>query len=231
MKKIFIAIAALAAITFASSCNGTTGQGGENDSTAIDTVVVEETNVVEAQEKADALISDITQKVQAGNTQNIVSKIEEAAIYIQELVKDGDKEAVKAYIEKLKAFAEANKEKLEGISTGNTNVEELINGVINNPQSLDETITKAAEAIGMDAEAAKQAAQDAAKSISESAKAKAEEKANEAVNAAKAKAEEKVNTAVEDAKNKAYEKGKEAGENAKKALNNAADEAKKKLGF
>ena len=231
MKKIFIAIAAITAMSFASSCNGTTGQGGENDSIAIDTIVVEETNVVEAQEKADALISDIAEKVQAGNSQSIASKIEEAAAYIQELAQNGDKEAVKVFVSKLKEYAEANKDKLNQLSSQSTTITELINGVVNNTQNLDETISKAAEAIGMDAETAKKAAQDAAKSISESAKAKVEEKANEAVNAAKSKAEEKVNATVEDAKSKTYEKGKEAGENAKKALNNAAEEAKKKLGF
>lgn len=226
MKKIFIAIAALAAMTFAS-CGGSTSQAEGADSIAVDSAVVEETNVVEATEQAEALITDLTQKVQAGNTNSIVEKVKEAALYVQTLAANGDTEAVKAYTSKLKEFVEANKDKLDQLATEKTTISELITKVASTPAEAENVLNQTAEALGADAETVKEAAN----ALKDAAKTKVDEKANEAANAAKAKAEEKVNAAVEDAKSKAYEKGKEAGENAKKALNDAADEAKKKLGF
>lgn len=213
MKKIFIAIAALSVLTF-TSCGNSTPQAEENDT--IDTVVIEEEKVVEATEEAEAMVSNLSSAVKAGNTDAIKSKIEEAKEYIEYLASEGKSEAVKAYVEKLKQFVEANQDKINELTDGTTKISELISGISALPTSAQELINSAAEA----ASSEKDAAVEAGKSAIDNAKEEV-----------KSKVEEKINEAKDEAKSKAYEAGKKAGEDAKKALNDAAEEAKKKLGF
>lgn len=203
MKKIFIAIAAVAAMTLAS-CGGQTAQGGENDT--IDTVVVEESNVEEAQAEAEAIISELAADEDATT---LAEKAAKAKAYIEQLIKNGDVEAAKAYASKIKQFVEENKAKFDNLKDGTTTITELINGVTTLPTNIKETAEAAAEAVNADANAAKEAV-----------KAAAEAKANEVVEETKAAAEAKANEAVDKAASKANE-----------AINKAAEDAKKKLGF
>lgn len=192
MKKIFIAIAALTALTFAS-CGNTTGQNGENDSIQIDSITIEEVGVVEAEEQAEAIVAQLTAQIKANNSEGLAQKIEEAKQYIQTLIDEDKLEAADVYKERIKTFIEENKEKIANL-----------------PSSADEIINSFAEVLNID------------KSTIEDIKAAAEEKLNNASEEAKDKAKSAVkdaaSQAAEEIKSKAYEAGKKAGEDVKKHL-------------
>ncbi len=222
MKKIFIAIAAVAAMTFAS-CGNQTAQGEGTDSVAIDTTVVEETGVAEAQTEAEAVVAGLAEQLNANNAEGLAQKVEAAKAYVQELVNSGKLEAAKVYAEKIQAFVDENKEKLDAITSGNSTISELISTVTALPSSASEAVSGAAES----AEGAANSAVDAAKSAVESGKSAV----NDAKDAAKAKANEVVNEAKTAAENKANEAVNDAKAKTNEAIDKAANEAKKKLGF
>lgn len=212
MKKIFIAIAAVAAMTFAS-CGGNTTQGGENDSIPADSVVLEEVGVADAEANAEAAISSLADKLKVSDVDGITKKIAEVQAYIQELINTGKLAAANVYVEKLQSFINENEEKLSALSADGTNsVKDLLGKVT--------ALTSGAESLAGNVQEAADGAKAAVDDAVENAKAKAQEKVEEA----KAKAEEKAAQAVEDAKAKAQEAGK-------KAIDDAANEAKKKLGL
>ena len=100
MKKIFLAIMAVAAITF-TACTGTTKGGSENDSIAADTATVAEvTNV----EDADATISALSAALESSDAAQTQSLLQNAQAYITKLQADGKLEEAKAYIVKLQQF-------------------------------------------------------------------------------------------------------------------------------
>lgn len=109
MKKILIATAAMAATIF-TACDGITQRGGDNDSISLDSITIEERNVVEARERASVLVKRLAENLQADNAQGIADIAIESNEYINELLKNGDKEAVKAYVSQLKEFIDNNKE-------------------------------------------------------------------------------------------------------------------------
>lgn len=109
MKKILIATAAMAATIF-TACDGITQIGGDNDSICLDSITIEERNVVEAREKASVLVKRLAENLQADNAQGIADIAIESNEYINELLQNGDKEAVKAYVSQLKEFIDNNKE-------------------------------------------------------------------------------------------------------------------------
>lgn len=218
MKKIFISIAALAAMTF-TSCGNQTAQGGDNDS--IDTVVVEETGVKDAQAEAETIVSSLADQLKAGNAEGIQAKIEEVKAYIAELLNNDKLEAATAYASQIQKFLDENKDKLDEYTNGTAS---KLSDALSKAGGLENVASGLLEAVSGKANEA-----------ADAAKSAIEEKANEAVEAAKAKAEEKAKEAVENAKSKAYEEGKKAGEDAKAkvkdAASKAADEAKKALGI
>ncbi len=229
MKKIFFAMAALAAMTF-TACGNKTAQGDDNDSIPADSVVLEEEGVAEATEAATTAITALADQLKVEDTASLTSKIEEIKTYVQNLIQSGKLEAAKVYVEKVQNFISDNEEKLSALNIDGTPVKDILSKVT--------ALADAPELLNDAADAAAAAGKEAVESAVEDAKSKA----NDAVEAAKAKAQEKVeevkaeaaakaNEAVESAKSKAYEAGKKAGEDAKKALNDAANEAKKNLGL
>ena len=214
MKKIFIAIIAVAAMSFAS-CGNSTKQGGENDT--IDTAVVEEDGVAEAQTKAEEIVAGLMEKLEANDATSLSEKVAEAKAYVEELIGQGKLEAAKIYAEKIQGFIDANKDKLEAISANGTEtISSLLSAVTALPTSASEALNGAAEAATESANEAVENVKDAAANAVNNAKSAVEDKANEAVENAKSKA----NEAVENAKSKAGE-----------AVDNAAKDVKKSLGL
>lgn len=228
MKKIFFAMAALAAMTF-TACGNQTAQGDENDSIPADSVVLEEEGVAEATEAATTAITALADQLKVEDTASLTAKIEEIKTYVQNLIQSGKLEAAKVYVEKVQNFISENEEKLSALNIDGTPVKDLLSKVTALADA-PELLNDAADAAAAGKEAVESAVEDAKSKTNdavEAAKAKAQEK----VDAAKAEAAAKANEAVESAKSKAYEAGKKAGEDAKKALNDAANEAKKNLGL
>lgn len=229
MKKIFFAMAALAAMTF-TACGNQTAQGDENDSIPADSVVLEEEGVAEATEAATTAITALADQLKTEDTASLTAKIEEIKTYVQNLIQSGKLEAAKVYVEKVQNFISENEEKLSALNIDGTPVKDLLSKVTalaDAPELLNDAADAAAAAGKEAVESAVEDAKSKTNDAVEAAKAKAQEK----VDAAKAEAAAKANEAVESAKSKAYEAGKKAGEDAKKALNDAANEAKKNLGL
>ena len=216
MKKIFIAIAAVAAMTLAS-CGGQTAQGGDNDSTAIDSTVVEETGVNEAVTEAEAVVSSLADQLKAGNSEGLQSKIEEIKAYITELANNGKLEAAQAYAEKVQKFLDENKAQIDEYTNGAAS---KVAAALASAGGIKEVASSLLNDVNTKANDAVEDAKNTATKAVEDAKAAAEAKANEA---------------VENAKSKAYEEGKKAGEAAKAKVNEAVDKAandlKKNLGI
>ena len=180
MKKIFLAIMAVAAITF-TACNGTAKGGAETDSIAADAeaeteVVAEETNV----EDADATVSALSAAVAASDSEKTQSLLQKAQEYIAKLQSEGKIEEAKAYLAKIQQFLADNEEKIAEYTSGN----ETLAGIVS-----------AVKAIPVDAAAV---AADA-KSTVDAAAADAAQKANEAAAAATDKAKEEAGKAVDKA--------------------------------
>lgn len=195
MKKIFIAVMAIAAITFSSCNNGASKSDccGENDSTCCDSITVEEPGVAEAKE----VVQEISAALQSGNaeqTQTAIAKVQE---YVKQLIENGDAEKAAQYASQVKAFVEEHQAELKNIAAGNETLGNLINTVVALPTTAD----AAAQALAGDASALKDAVNAQASDAVEDLKSAAKEKAEEKVQEVKDKAKEKANKAVDDAVN------------------------------
>lgn len=220
MKKIFL-LAATAAVIMFSSCGGNTeNKVAEEDSLAIDTVAtLEEDTTVDLQ-------AELTEKLQSGDAAQVKAAIDQAAQEAQKALESGNQAEAEKYASQIKAFVDANADKLKELDVNTLTVSSLIEAVKNLPANAEQTAQDAKSAAKADAQAAKEAANAAA------GKAKADAQA--AADKAKADAKAAADKAVEDAKAKANEKVDEAAskasEKADKALQDAAAKAKKKLG-
>lgn len=199
MKKLFTTMMAVAAISFASCGGNTKTESVENDSTAVETVADEDAVVAAVDEVATAL--------ESGDAAAVETNVQTIAAKIQELVKNGDAEAAKAYALKLQEWYQNNKEKVDGLVQNGTTIEQLINAAVALPTAVPGAAQDAVDAAKADAQ-----------TVKEAAKTALEQKAEETKDAVKAKAEEEVNKAAQKVADKASE-----------AVNNAAQDAAKKL--
>ena len=206
MKKIFIAVMAIAAMTFAACDTKTAGQSSDNDSIApIDTTVLEESSVIQADEDITAL----TAALESDNSEDAQVQLSKVQEYVQKLQAEGKIDEASAYLAKIQEFIANNEEKVNALTKDNSTLSAIVSAV---------------KAIPTSAEAAAEGVADDAANKAADIKEKANEKINEAKDAVKEKVNEKVNEEVEKAKEKANEKLNEAA-------NKAADDVKKKLGF
>ena len=191
MKKILLAVMAVAAIGF-TSCNNKTNPGTAIDSTDVAAELTDASAI--AKSEAESLTATLTEKLAAADPATVQELLEQAKSKIAELVAKGDTEAAQAYKEVIDGFISNNAEQLKAVAAGNEALSTLVTTVTALP-------TDAAAA----ADAAKTAVEDAA--------------ANK-VNEVKTNAAQTVNDAVETQRTRAND-----------AIDNAAAEAKKKLGL
>ena len=176
MKKIFIAIAAVAAFTFTSCGNST------NESTEKDTVEV----------AADSSDDDVLEEaLQNGDIDAIKAEFDK----VKELAEAGDTAEAKKYAYKLQEFAANHKDDLDGLATGEVTVADLIEGIKNIPNTTKSVANEAKDAATSDAKTVKQ-------EVKTAAKAKANEEADKAVQKANEATTKAVNEAAEAAKKK-----------------------------
>ena len=126
MKKIFVAIVAVAAISF-TACNNASKQDIEAaNADSIEAPAVEDEVAAEAATEdvadVDATISALTSAVEASDAEQTQSLLAKAQAYIAKLQADGKLEEAKAYIAKIQAFIAANEDKIAAY-TGNNAVE------------------------------------------------------------------------------------------------------------
>ncbi|MCQ2111787.1 MAG: hypothetical protein MJY95_00400 [Bacteroidaceae bacterium] len=196
MKKIFVAIMAIAAVAF-SSC---TNFSEKTEETVCDsTEVCEEVNE-EAVAQLDELVTEIADGVEAEDANAVKSSIDYLKAKIQEFINAGDKATAQKYIDALKNCVESNKAKIAAISpelatAAETTVSDVVAKIAGVPAEVANEATEVAAEVANDAKAA-------AEAKVEETKAAAVEKANEAIDNQKAKANEAIDKAANDLKGK-----------------------------
>ena len=190
MKKILLAVMAVAAIGF-TSCGNKTQQAEAVDSVAI----VDSLATGAAQETIDALSADI----EAQDAGKLQATLESIKAKIAEIVKNNP-EVAKEYVAKVQSFLKENADKLKAVIGDNAVAAAALSAVTEiEPESV---VSGLLEQVGDAATEAKDAAVEAVNEKVDEAKQAAEEKAQEAKDAAKAKANEAIDDAAAAAKKK-----------------------------
>ena len=194
MKKILLAVMAVAAIGFTSCGNKT--QQADAETAAVDSVaIVDSIAQGAAQETIDALSADL----EANDASKLQATLEGIKAKIAEIVKNNP-EVAKEYVVKVQTFLKENADKVKALVGDNAAVAAALSAVTDiEPANV---VNGLLEQVGDAATEAKDAAVDAANQKVEEAKQAAEEKANEAKDAAKQKANEAIDNAAASAKSK-----------------------------
>ena len=194
MKKILLAVMAVAAIGFTSCGNKT--QQADAETAAVDSVaIVDSIAQGAAQETIDALSADL----EANDVSKLQATLESIKVKIAEIVKNNP-EVAKEYVVKVQNFLKENADKVKALVGDNAAVAAALSAVTDiEPASV---VNGLLEQVGNAATEAKDAAVDAANQKVEEAKQAAADKANEAKEAAKEKANEAIDNAAASAKSK-----------------------------
>ena len=194
MKKILLAVMAVAAIGFTSCGNKT--QQADAETAAVDSVaIVDSIAQGAAQETIDALSADL----EANDVSKLQATLESIKVKIAEIVKNNP-EVAKEYVVKVQTFLKENADKVKALVGDNAAVAAALSAVTSiEPANV---VNGLLEQVGDAATEAKDAAVDAANQKVEEAKQAAEEKANEAKDAAKQKANEAIDNTAASAKSK-----------------------------
>ena len=174
MKKIFLAIMAVATITF-SACDGTAKGGSETDSIA-----------AVATEKANEAISELSTAIESASAEDAKSVLTKAKDYITQLQKEGKIEEAKTYLVKVQKYIAENEETINEFAAGN----ETISNIVATIKAIPADALDVANNIAADTEAAVEEAKEAVED--------AEEKAKEAANEVVDKAAEDAKNAIKD---------------------------------
>ena len=207
MKKLFLMLAAVAALTFVYSCDSCK-KSEQTDEAAADSLVKE------AQEgdiqDPEQLGADLQKALDEGNAEGLKGKIDAAKEWAQGLLTDGKAEQAKGILEKVQSFLSENAEKVTSVIGDNAYVQGALDWV--KGLNADEAIQKLGGIVGVDqaVNTAKDAANAAGDAVTEGV-----DKAKEAVAEPVEKAKEKVEEVVD--------KGNEAIEAAKNEVNKVAD--------
>ena len=194
MKKILLAVMAVAAIGFTSCGNKT--QQADAETAAVDSVaIVDSIAQGAAQETIDALTADL----EANDASKLQATLESIKVKIAEIVKNNP-EVAKEYVVKVQTFLKENADKVKALVGDNAAVAAALSAVTDiEPANV---VNGLLEQVGDAATEAKDAAVDAANQKVEEAKQAAADKANEAKEAAKEKANEAIDNAAASAKSK-----------------------------
>ena len=194
MKKILLAVMAVAAIGF-TSCGNKTQQAGEVAEAVDSVAIIDSIAQGAAQETIDALSADL----EANDVSKLQATLESIKAKIAEIVKNNP-EVAKEYVVKVQTFLKENADKVKALVGDNAAVAAALSAVTDiEPASV---VNGLLEQVGDAATEAKDAAVDAANQKVEEAKQAAADKANEAKEAAKEKANEAIDNAAASAKSK-----------------------------
>ncbi len=187
MKKILLAVMAVAAIGF-TACGNKAQQGEATDSTAV------EVNV--ADEEADAAIAALTSNLETKDASKFQQALDAVKAKIAELIKTNP-EAAKQYVARVQTFLKENADKVKAVVGDNAAIAAAVSAITD--VEPDKVVSGLLEQVGDAATEAKDAAVDAANQKVDEAKQAATDKANEVKDAAK----EKAAGAIDDAANAA----------------------------
>ena len=192
MKKIVLAVMAVAAISFASCGNKTQQANAE----AVDSVaIIDSMATAAAQGDIDA-ISGLLNGGDATKLQEALAAVKEK---IATLIKENP-EVAKEYVAKVQNFLKENADKVKAIVGDNAAVQSAVSAITDaEPAAI---VSGFLSSVGDAATAAKDSAVSAANEKIEEGKQAVEDKANEAKDAAKQKANEAIDNAAKDVKGK-----------------------------
>jgi hypothetical protein len=192
MKKIVLAVMAVAAISFASCGNKTQQANAE----AVDSVaIVDSMATAAAQDDIDA-ISGLLNGGDATKLQEALAAVKEK---IATLIKENP-EVAKEYVAKVQNFLKENADKVKAIVGDNAAVQSAVSAITDaEPAAI---VSGFLSSVGDAATAAKDSAVSAANEKIEEGKQAVEDKANEVKDAAKQKANEAIDNAAKDVKGK-----------------------------
>ena len=189
MKKVLLAVMAVAAIGFTSCGNKTQAVAEEVDSVAIIDSL--------AAEAAEVSISALSEQLEAGD----VNKFEEVLTTVKEKIAEliqSNPEIAKEYVAKVQNFLKENADKVKALVGDNAAVSAAVSAITDvEPASVVSGLLQSVSDAATDA---KDAAVEAANAQVDAAKAAVEEKAAEAKDAAKEKANEAIDNAADGAK-------------------------------
>ena len=214
MKKILLAVMAVAAISF-TSCGNKTQQVEATDSTEV---------AINPEEEANAVVDNLKAFVAAGDADQLAACLDKVKETVNKFA-ISDSVAAKAYAAAVQKYLIENAEQVKAIAQQNATTAAVITTLI---ETKPENIVNAfVENAANKAEATK----DAAATAAEATKDAAVEAVNQKVENTKAA----VNQQVEDAKAAANQKAEEtkaaAKQKANEAVDNAAQNLKKGLGL
>lgn len=180
MKKIILAVMAVAAISF-TSCGNKTQQA---EAAAVDSTAIIQANVDQA---VEATIEDLNEDLQESNVNELQETLEQIKQKVAELIKSNP-EAAQEYIAKIQAFLKENADKVKGLVGDNAAVAAALSAITDAEPAA--VVSGLLQSVGDAATEAKDAAVDAANEAKDAAVDAAKEKANEAVDAAANKTKE-----------------------------------------
>ena len=193
MKKILLAVMAVAAIGF-TSCGNKTQQAEATDSTEI---------AINGEEEANAVIENLKAFVAAGDAEKVSAALEQVKEMVGEFVLN-DPDAAMTYVTTVQNYLKENAEQVKAVVDKNadaasavavfmeTEPEVMVSAIVETVSNKAEATKDAAEEAAVSAKdaavdaavAAKDAAVDAAKQKVEDTKAEAKKQANDAVDEA-----------------------------------------------
>ena len=214
MKKILLAVMAVAAIGF-TSCGNKTQQAEAVDSTEI---------AINAEEEANAVIDNLKAFVAAGDAEKLTAALDEVKEMVGEFVLN-DPEAAMTYVTTVQNYLKENAEEIKTAIGDNADAASAVAVFLETEPEV--MVSAIVETVSNKAEASKDAAVDAAVDAKDAAVNAAEAAKDAAVDAAKQKVNE-VNAA---AKQQVEDTKAAAKKQANDAVDNAAQNVKKGLGL
>lgn len=239
MRKLFFAVVAVAALTFASCGNKSNANAEAVDSTTVDTTAL----APETMTTFKALSAQLISALDEGSADAVTQALANFEAMYKTLANTGNLEDLKGYGVLVKNLIAENADKIKSVANGNATIASLVSSIEALPTSAGVTLEDAKSAVseqavglaneslqkGASAEATAEAATEALKNASAAAKESMEDAAANAKSAAKAAADQVASDAEKTA-NEAKEGINNAVKDVEKSVNKTTKEAKQKTG-
>ena len=195
MKKIFVLVMAVCAISF-TSCGNKNAQQAE--------VAEAETEVVAEEDVVQNATADLAAQLEAGDVNKFQEAIEAVKAKAAELLKENP-ELAKEYLTKVQDFLKENTDKIKALAGDNQLVSTAVSSLVETPaesivNNLSAALGSVEDAANAKVDEAKQAAADQAQAAKDAVDQKVDEakqKAADEVNKGAGKVNEKVNEAAD----------------------------------
>jgi colicin import membrane protein len=212
MKKILLAVMAVAAIGF-TSCGNKTQQAEATDSTEV---------AINAEEEANAVIDNLKAFVAAGDAEKVAAALDQVKEMVGEFVLN-DPDAAMTYVTTVQNYLKENTEQIKAVVDKNADAASAVAVFMETEpevmvSAIVETVSNKAEATKDAAEETAVNAKDAAVDAAVAAKDAAVDAAKQKVDEANAAAKQKVEDTKAAAKKQANDAVDDAAKNVKKGL-------------